>query len=39
MVTPEEISVVSALAAGAAAVSSIAGAQQQNDQIAVSAVI
>jgi len=39
MVTPEEISVVSALAAGAAVASSIAGAHQQYDQIAVSAVI
>ena len=38
MVTPEEISVVSALAAGAV-ISSIAGAHQQNDQIAVCAVI
>jgi hypothetical protein len=38
MVTPEEVSVVSALAAGAV-ISSIAGAHQQNDQIAVCAVI
>jgi hypothetical protein len=38
MVTLEEIPVVSALAAGAAT-SSIAGAHQQNDQIAVSAVL
>jgi hypothetical protein len=40
MVTPEEISVVSALAAGAAAAaSSIAGAHQRYDQIALRAVI
>jgi hypothetical protein len=39
MVTPEEISVVCALAAVAAAASSLAGAHQQNDQIAVSTVI
>lgn len=38
MVTPWEISAVSALAAGAAA-SSLAGAHKKYDQIAVSAVI
>ncbi|MGF6782371.1 hypothetical protein P3T21_007612 [Paraburkholderia sp. GAS334] len=39
MVTLEEISVVSALAAGGNAASSLAGAHQKYDQIAVSSVI
>jgi hypothetical protein len=39
MVTPEEISAVNALAAGGGAASSLAGAHQRYDQIAVNAVI